>query len=234
MRMATARRVDYKVTMATVDRSEPPWSVAVVDNHEAARLGVLAYLLTRPDQFAPCAAFESLTALSAASSVPDLIVLDLYLGRDDELTIDAVPGLRKAGSEVILFTSEERPVPLRRAVAAGVSGLVLKNDGMAALRQALLEAAKGEFTCSSLVAEALLTDPTLVAAITPREAEVLAGLDEGLGHHQVARRLGIQESTVRSHLKSVREKYMSLGRNVTNTLSLIRAADDEGWLDRRS
>ena len=226
--------VDYKVTMATARPSEPSWSVAVVDNHEAARLGAMAYLLTRPDQFGPCAAFASLEALSAAPPVPQLIVLDLYLGRDDESTIDAVPSLRAAGSAVILFTSEERPVPLRRAVAAGVSGLVLKNDGMAALYQALLGAAHGEFTCSSLVAEALLTDPTLVAAVTPREAEVLTGLDEGLSHQQVARRLGIQESTVRSHLKSVREKYMSLGRNVTNTLSLIREADDEGWLDPRS
>ncbi len=232
MRMATPRVSDYKVTMASLDLSEPPWSVAVVDNHEAARLGVMAYLLTRPDQFSPCTGFESLEALSAAPSTPRLIVLDLYLGRDDQPTIDDVPGLREAGSAVILFTSEERPVPLRRAVAAGVSGLVLKNDGMAALYQALLAAAKSEFTCSSIVAEALLTEPTLVAAITPREKQVLTGLDQGLSHQQVARRLGIQESTVRSHLKSVREKYMTLGRNVTNTLSLIREADDEGWLDQ--
>lgn len=225
--------VGYKVTMATDDLRGPPWSVAVVDNHEATRLGVMAYLMTRPEQFSPCSAFESVDALTATASVADLIVLDLYLGRDDQPTIDAVPGLREAGSAIILFTSEERPVPLRRAVAAGVSGLVLKNDGMAALYEALVGAATGEFTCSSIVAEALLTDPTLVPAITPREAEVLTGLDDGLSHQQVARRLGIQESTVRSHLKSVREKYMALGRNVTNTLSLIREADDEGWLDHR-
>ncbi|WP_175442313.1 response regulator transcription factor [Humibacillus sp. DSM 29435] len=220
--------------MASLDLGEPPWSVAVVDNHEAARLGVMAYLLTRPDQFGPCAGFEGLEALSAATWTPRLIVLDLYLGRDDQPTIDAIPGLREAGSAVILFTSEERPVPLRRAVAVGVSGLVLKNDGMMPLYQALVAAAKSEFTCSSIVAEALLTDPTLVAAITPRETQVLTGLDQGLSHQQVARRLGVQESTVRSHLKSVREKYMTLGRNVTNTLSLIREADEEGWLDHKA
>ncbi len=218
-----------------------PWSVAVVDNHEAIRLGVVSALATRPDLFQPCRSYSEVgrpdgagDGLLASGAAPRLVVLDLYLGRDDRASTDEVPTLREAGCSVVLYTSEERPVPLRRAVAAGVSGLVLKNDGVAPLVDALVAAAAGEFTCSSVLAEALLGDPTLVAGLTPRETQVLSGLDEGLGHLQVARRLGIRESTLKTHLKSVREKYMALGREVTNTVSLLRNADDDGWLDPRS
>lgn len=210
-----------------------PWTVAVVDNHEAVRMGVMAYLLTRGDTFGPCTAFADLDALTAAAVSPQLVVLDLYLGRDDIPSIRAVPDLRAAGSAVVLFTSEERPAPLRRAVAAGISGLVLKNDTLASLAAALQAAACGEFTCSSVLAEALLNDATLMAALTPREAQVLAGIDQGLAAQQVASRLGIKESTVRSHLKAVRFKYMDLGRDITNTFSVVAAADREGWIDPR-
>lgn len=195
----------------------------------------MAFLLAQSDRFSPCTAFADVGALTAAGAPPCLVVLDLYLGRDDVCSVDAIPALRASGAEVVVFTSEERPAPLRAAVAVGASGLVLKNDGMKALAVALEAAAlnDGDFSCSSLLAEALLGDPKLVAGLTNRESEVLCGLQDGLTARQVAKRLGIEEATVRTHQKSVREKYMALGRDVTNTISIIRDAQGEGSIDAR-
>ena len=71
--------------------------------------------------------------LDLAAAPPDVLVLDLYLGRDDVPTTPWIPRLVAWGAPVLLCTSSEFPVPVRQAVAAGASGLVLKSDPFDAL-----------------------------------------------------------------------------------------------------
>lgn len=207
--------------------------VAVIDNHETIRLGVAA-LLERTPELKIVASHETPEALLESNTPVDVVVLDLYLGRDDELSVPAIGSLIESGMTVLLYTSEERPAPLQKAISAGASGLALKNDGADTLIAALRECAAGGFACSSTLAQALVADAELLAALTPREIDVLRGLDAGLTRGQVAGRLAISDETVRSHLKSVRAKYLDLGRQVTNATSLVREAERDGWIDRRA
>lgn len=205
-------------------------SLIVIDNHPTMRRGVEALALEHPDEFAMVGSYDDVSQIDLEHDpAPDVVVLDLRLGRDDVLSTPSIPDLRAWGAKVLLHTSEESPVLLRDAVAAGANGLVLKSDGPATLRETLLGMGSEEYVVSSTLAQALLEDPRLTAALTPREVEILQAVDDGLGHKQIASRLRISPETIKSHLNNACQKYRELGREVTNTVSVAKMAREEGW-----
>lgn len=205
-------------------------TVAVLDNQQVVRDGVVAAVARHPDDLVMAGSYAGVDEVDADSPGPDVLVLDLYLGRDDEVVLEHIPWLSGWAGVVVLHTAEEKPVPLRRALALGVHGVVLKNDGTEALIEVVRRALAGDFVCSSVLAEALVSDPQVMPRLTAREVEVLGNLRDGLTQRQVGSRLGVAEETVRAHLKSIRAKYVDLAREVTNTGSLIREAGRDGWI----
>lgn len=212
--------------------SAPPrvLSVAVLDNQEVVRDGVAAAVDRHSDVMQMVGSFAAVPDVDLLAPGPDALVLDLYLGRDDELVLDHIPALVEWAGVVVLHTAEEKPVPLRRALALGVHGVVLKNDGTEALISVIRSAAAGDFVCSSVVAEALINDASLTPRLTKREVEVLSNLRDGLTQRQVGSRMRVAEETVRAHLKSIRGKYVDAERGVTNAGSLVREAGRDGWI----
>jgi DNA-binding NarL/FixJ family response regulator len=142
--------------------------------------------------------------------VPDVVVLDLYLGRDDELSTPWIQRLVDWGTKVLLHTSVELAVPPARRGLGRSRRLSLKADGLDSLYNSICAVADGEFACSSPLAQALVSDPELIARLSQREREVVSGLDDGLTQQQIARRMHVEPSTVKEHLKSVRHKYLAL------------------------
>jgi DNA-binding NarL/FixJ family response regulator len=205
-------------------------SVAVLDNQEVVRDGVAAAVARHSDELTMAESYTAIGEVDLAGEGPDVLVLDLYLGRDDESVLEHVPALTAWAGVVVLHTAEEKPVPLRRAVALGVHGIALKNDGTESLVDVVRRALDGDFVCSSVVAEALVSDEATTPRLTAREVEVLSNLRDGLTQRQVGSRLHVAEETVRAHLKSVRAKYMEAEREVTNTGSLVREAGRDGWI----
>ena len=205
-------------------------SVAVLDNQEVVRDGVAAAVGRHGDLMQIVGSYAAVPEVDLQGPGPDVLVLDLYLGRDDELVLDHIPDLVGWARVVVLHTAEEKPVPLRRALALGVHGVILKNDGTEALIRVIRSAANGDFVCSSVVAEALINDPALAPRLTGREVEVLVNLRDGLTQRQVGSRMKVAEETVRAHLKSIRAKYVDVERGVTNASSLVREAGRDGWL----
>lgn len=200
-------------------------SVAVVDNHEAIQRGVAAIIEGQPGEFSFAGGYSDPGQLTnGTAELPDVVILDLWLGRDDADSLWAIEPLRLAGAAVLLHTTEERPVKLRAAVQAGALGLALKSDGEDALLAALRGVAAGEFTCSSELAAALIDDDGRAARLAPREVEVLESLADGL-----TRDRGVTEGTVKTYLARIREKYLALGREVTNATSLVLEAHRDGY-----
>lgn len=205
--------------------------VLVVDNHDVVLAGVGMALAAEPEQFCVVGTYREVSReLIKAISPGDVVVLDLHLGRDDCSAVPWIPVLVKAGAAVVIYTSEERPVPLRTAIMHGASGVSLKNDGLAALRAQILRVHRGEFGCSSALAEALLTNPAMAASLSLRERQILQDLSDGLTRKEIAKSRHISLDTVAFHLKSVRAKYLHAGRNITNVQSLVREATEDGWL----
>lgn len=199
--------------------------ITVIERDEVVRLGVVAALHSA----------EGVRVAAVHADPPDaapqrgLIVLGARALAAHEAR-PTVRSLSADGATVILHSADERPVPLRSAIAAGASGVALHRDGIAGLMLTLRAAQAGRLAFSSEYAERLCTERGLAARLSAREAEVLECLSDGLTQRQSARRLGIDEETVKTHLKSVRAKYIALGRTVTNAGTLNREARTDGWL----
>jgi DNA-binding NarL/FixJ family response regulator len=159
---------------------------------------------------------EALAA--AAGAVPDVVVCDDFL---DGRPVDAVAAvLRDAGvaAPLLVVSSRDAPESLRAARAAGAAGYVARRDAVSALAVALAAVHNG---CSALPA----TPAGLETGLTPRERELLAGLEEGLRFKQVARRLHISEATAKTH---ARNAFRKLG--ATSRAEAVHAAREQGIL----
>ncbi|MFL6088523.1 MAG: LuxR C-terminal-related transcriptional regulator [Aeromicrobium sp.] len=203
-------------------------TVAVVDDHAIVRESVALHLdrLNRP--VAVVGHFDTISAFKAADIKADVVVLDLHLR--DGSSVEQIPELVSSGIAVLLYTAEERPVPLREAVAAGISGLMLKGDPLATLLDGIESVAAGEFYVSGPLAHALISDSDLVADLSEQQRQVLQCINEGLDYRATARVMGISGNTVKEYLARIRDKYRDLGVKPGNAHHLTRLAKDEGHL----
>ncbi|HUL80125.1 MAG TPA: response regulator transcription factor [Vicinamibacteria bacterium] len=135
--------------------------------------------------------------------------------------LDALPHLVPRLPVVVVLWSEERA---REALAAGARG-VLRREGLPArLAAGVRAAAEGLLVVDPAVAEAVLRPgppplSPLVEPLTPREAEVLSLLAEGLGNRAIAARLGISEHTAKFHVGAVLGKLGAESRSEAVSLA---------------
>ena len=177
-------------------------------------------------------AAEALATIS--SERPDIILLDL----DEVNDLDLLPELHGITPEarVIVLTGTRDSETHRRAVRLGAMGLVRKEQASAVLLQAIAKVHAGEVWLErTLVADVLgemtrgepvqPVDPEAVkvAALTPREREVITLVGQGRKNRQIAAHLWIAEATVRHHLTSIFAKI-----NVLDRLELVIYAYQHG------
>ncbi len=210
-------------------------TVAAVDDHPVVLSGIGAALTAADPGLRVLAVAESTDELLAgAGADADVVLLDLSMHRPDGQSAETdVRRITARGAVVLLFTSEGRPVPIRRAVAAGASGLVLKVDPIETIVATIRDSVSGELACSGAVAHALLTDASLVTRLSPRQVQILQEISEGLSYRAIARSLAISESTVREHLNRAVAAYRDRGIEAGNAHALVTAAREEGHLDRQ-
>ncbi|HHV22878.1 MAG TPA: hypothetical protein GXZ30_15305 [Propionibacterium sp.] len=196
--------------------------------------GLAAIAADHPDRLrldvAVTRADELFSALER--SPVDLVLLDLHLA-DDSAAADTVTRLTALGVPCLLYTSELRPVPIRRALAAGARGLALKADSPATLLDAIDLAVAGEAAVSSELADLLARDKTLAAHLSQRELETLKLLASGIPRKAVGHRMEppVAEATVNTYLLRATKRYAELGRSVSTATELIREAIRDGHLD---
>jgi DNA-binding NarL/FixJ family response regulator len=156
---------------------------------------------------------------------PDIVLLDLAHGNEDEL--DIIPGLCSASrrTRVLVLTSNGNTEIYTRAVLLGAVGVLQKDNGAEVLIKALEKISEGEAwidrsTLANVLAEisrrneakAVDNDSTRIASLTPRERQVISLVCAGLKNKQIAERLFISESTVRHHLSAIFSKLELSGR----------------------
>ncbi len=144
---------------------------------------------------------------AAATLRPDVIVADITMPQLNG--IDALVRLRELGDHVpMVFLTMHRDVTFaRRALEAGASGFVLKHSASTELITAIHAALDGKTYLTPQLAgevlDAMRQGPDLtadpVAALTPRQREVLQLLAEGRSAKEIATALGISARTVEFH-----------------------------------
>jgi DNA-binding NarL/FixJ family response regulator len=205
-----------------------PTTVFVIDDHPLVReaLNMLADaagdLRVVGSSDSASAALEPLQQLS-----PDLILLDIDLGHEDGL--EWLPRVASAapGARVLILTALREPARDEEALRAGARGLVLKSAPPEKLLHAIRGVAAGAlwFDTNALTGEARGKGSARgkLAALTPREQEIVSLIGEGLRNDEIARRLGITPKTVKNQLTTVFEKL-----GVASRLELVVYAYQHG------
>jgi DNA-binding NarL/FixJ family response regulator len=202
-------------------------TVLLVDDHLVVRSGLRALLGTQPDLDVVAEAASGEEALElVAQLAPAVVVMDLAMGAGMD-GIDAIRQLRQRNSRqaILVFTTYDSDADIVRAVDAGAMGYLLKDATPDEIFAAIRGAVEGKSVMSAPVASRLfqqLRNPDEI--LTPREAELLSLLTEGLSNRELGQRLFISQATVKTHLAHI---YAKLGVE-TRAAAIATAIRREG------
>ena len=135
---------------------------------------------------------------------PDVVLMDLRMPRCDG--VEATRRLRERApdSKVIVLTTYADDRSVLEALRAGARGFLTKDAGAEEIERAIAAVVRGDAAIDPAVqhhlVEAVAAAPELPHGLTPREAEVLALIAEGLTNAEIADRLVVAEATVKSHV----------------------------------
>jgi two-component system response regulator DesR len=154
---------------------------------------------------------------------PDVAVLDIDLAGVDGLTAAADLHLQLPTCRTLILTGLDRPENLRKALAAHVSGFLVKNTPAVDLISAIRRIAAGDRVIDPHLAVAALETP--VNPLTARETEVLRRYAQGADPREIAADMYLSYGTVRNYLASIMTKLDARTR-----VDAMRKATQAGWL----
>ncbi len=195
-------------------------NILLIDDHFCAREGVACLL---KQIFPELLVFEAESfdqGLAIAGQTPlNLVLLDLQLPDKDGLS--GLRTLREAFPDlcVVMFSGLNERELVFEALRLGAMGFICKSVSRQAFTEALRDVLSGKvYLPTSVVGVAAATldvnvvgiravsDPSELG-LTIREFEILRWLVTGLSNKQIAKRMGIQEQTVRNHLRPAYQKF---------------------------
>ncbi|HHE6471034.1 TPA: two-component system response regulator NarL [Providencia rettgeri] len=190
-------------------------TILLIDDHPMLRNGVKQLISLESSLQVIGEAGDGKTGIQIAEEQdPDLILLDLNMpGMNGFETLDELRK-RELSGRIILFTVSNYSDDLVNALKRGADGYLLKDMEPEELIVALKEAASGKLvvspTLASVLAESLrdstTQDDNNITSLTPREADILELISQGLSNKMIARKLDIAESTVKVHVKHLLKK----------------------------
>jgi NarL family two-component system response regulator LiaR len=203
----------------------PSIRVLIVDDHTMVRRGLAAFLKSFDDlELAGEAADGPEAILRCAQVNPDVVLMDLVL--PGMTGADATRAIRRQfpDVQVLALTSFKEEELVRDVLQAGAIGYLLKDISAEDLADAIRAAHAGRTTLASEAAQALVRASGRGRAVghdlTERERAVLALLVEGLNNTQIAEKLFVSPSTIKSHVSNILSKMGAASRTEAASLAL--------------
>ena len=207
--------------------------VAIAEDHAPTRERLALFLersgrarvvLAAPDGPALLAGLSALPS----GDRPDVVVMDVEMPGPTGIETTARLTAAHPGVEVLVFTVFEDDERLFAAIEAGASGYLLKDQPLPEILAALEELAAGGAPMAPPLARRLLERvrrPADPLPLTTREVEVLRAVAEGLTNAEIAARLFVSPTTVKTHVRNLYEKL-----HVSTRAGATRAAVRAGLL----
>jgi DNA-binding NarL/FixJ family response regulator len=193
-----------------------------VDDHPLLREGIAAIINNQPDMQVIGQAANGKDAIQEFKKhQPDVTLMDLRL--PDMSGIDAMIAIRAEFPEarIILLTTFEGDVEIKRALEAGARGYLLKSMPPKELVEVIRQVHAGKKRIPPQLA-AQLAEHMSDEALTTREIEVLRQIAGGNRNRDIAERLFISEETVKVHIKHIMEKLGASDRTQAVAIGIRR------------
>jgi DNA-binding NarL/FixJ family response regulator len=206
--------------------------VVIADDHPMYRYG-LGAVLAQSDQITVLETVGDGSELLRAVGEhhPDVVITDLSMPGLDGVAVTRQLVSDLPGVAVLVLTMHEDDEHVFAAMRAGASGYLVKGADGEEIERAVLAVAGGDAVYGAPVARRIVSfyagDTNESAAtrafpdLTQREREVLALLATGCRNHEIARRLGMSDKTVRNHVSQVLLKLQVPDR----TAAALKAKD---------
>ncbi|WP_345764378.1 response regulator transcription factor [Diaminobutyricibacter sp. McL0608] len=209
--------------MTDTPSTEPtqPIRILIVDDQALVRLGFRMVLEAEADLNVVGEAGDGETAIRlAVETSPDVILMDVRMPGLDGIEATRRIVAADPAARIIILTTFDLDEYAFGGLRAGASGFLLKDVRPAELTQAIRSVAAGDAAVSSRVTKAMLdlfsdrlpaagaarADVDPIAALTPREREILQAIAEGLSNGEIAGKFYLTESTVKTHVGRVLAK----------------------------
>ncbi len=208
----------------TISPSQPI-RVMLVDDHPMVRRGLATFLKVFDDMLLVGEAENGAVAVKLCGEfLPDVILMDMVMPEMDGAATTRAIRQKFPHIQIIALTSFKEGDMIKNALEAGAIGYLLKDVSADNLVRAIRAANAGRATLSPEAAQSLVETANLPPLpgqdLTEREREVLTLMVEGLNNTQIAGRLTVSPSTIKSHVSNVLAKLGVASRTEAVTLAL--------------
>ena len=183
----------------------------IVEDHQVVADGLSALLNDQPDMTVVGSAASVADSVARAEDLkPDVALVDFRL--TDGTGADAGLGIRQVrpDTKLIFLTREDSDAARFAAIEAGASAFIHKSQAASEVVNAIRTVAAGGTLFTPRTIATLLNKrremDSQLESLTPREKEVLRLMAEGTSSRDIAARLGISYTTVRTHIRSLGSK----------------------------
>ena len=178
----------------------------VADDHPALLGAVVSYLSASGFEVIGMAENGAQACSLIQELQPDVALVDFRMPRVSGPALVARLRAESPRVRLLVYTADAEQEDVTAILAAGASGIVLKEAPMVDLIRALNSALEGRAYVDPGLATAATTPPGRSRALTAREVDVLALLAEGLSYEQIGLRLSISGETVRTHVRKATDR----------------------------
>ncbi len=210
-----------------------PLTVIAANDHPVVISGIRLLLQSEPD-FVMIAETNDATGTIVAINhqVPDLLILDLWMGGNDGLEL--LRQIHRSWPEirVLIYSMNDERIFGPRTLQAGAAGYLMKSRGPDEMLKALrLVATGGRYLSSNLVAGLMETalsrsqhpnHSTILTGLTDRELHILRLIGNGQTTAAIAKMLSISPKTVGAHRENLKNKLNAVnGAALTQQATLL-------------
>lgn len=192
--------------------TEKKINIAIIEDEDEIRDGY-CFLIKRSVQFS-CTGYASaeLALEVFKRKIPDIVLMDVNLPGMNGIECTQVIKSTMPDVLIMMFTAYENNENVFKALEAGANGYILKQSSPEELLEAIKDLYSGGAPMSSAIARKVVSSFSKVSEknksfnLSIREEEVLKLLSNGFRYKDIAEKLFISISTVRSHIYSIYEK----------------------------